>query len=258
MADTKENRKDMAEYMASAKVMDRCVGIVMDALHASGVKDNTLVIFTTDHGLAFPKMKGNLFDTGMGVALMMKLPGSSRQGEATDALVSHIDLFPTICDLIQVEKPNWLQGKSLLPILEGQMEEVNEHVFAEVSYHCGYEPMRAIRTKRYKYIEFFDDHDQLVLANIDDSFSKQFLLDHGYQAERRQKQMLFDLYLDPVERVNRMDDPAYTDILNDLKKRLHDWMKETSDPVLYGPVPKDEKGIINTLRCVSPSEEDFI
>ncbi|MFP4662762.1 MAG: sulfatase-like hydrolase/transferase, partial [Halanaerobiales bacterium] len=69
LTDTKENREDMAAFMASAKVMDDCVGKVIEALKESGLEDETFVIFTTDHGIAFPKMKCNLYDTGIGISL---------------------------------------------------------------------------------------------------------------------------------------------------------------------------------------------
>ena len=169
----------MAAFITSAKVVDRCVGIVMEALEQSGLKDETLVIFTTDHGIAFPKMKCNLYDTGTGVALIFNYPNNPAKGKAIDSLVSHIDVFPTICDMFNHEKPEWLQGNSMVPLFTGEKEEIREELFTEVTYHAAYEPMRAIRTKRYKLIKLFDDHDRYVPANIDDSLSKSLLVDNG-------------------------------------------------------------------------------
>jgi len=107
--DNQQNRQDMADYMASLGMVDECVGLVLDALEASGEADNTLFIFTTDHGLAFPRMKCNLQDTGIGISLIMKVPGNKRSEEACDGLISHVDIFPTICDLIGVSPPGWLR-----------------------------------------------------------------------------------------------------------------------------------------------------
>ncbi len=87
---------------------------MLDALDANGLSENTLVICTTDHGIAFPRMKGNLTDHGIGVMLIMRGPGGFTGGKVYDALVSHIDLYPTICDLLEIEHPSWLQGTSLL------------------------------------------------------------------------------------------------------------------------------------------------
>jgi N-sulfoglucosamine sulfohydrolase len=256
--DNAKNREDMAAYITSARIVDRCVEMVLNALTESGQEDNTLIIFTTDHGIAFPKMKCNLYDTGIGVSLIMAFPGNPCKGEALDSLVSQIDLYPTICDLLHIDKPSWLQGKSLMPLLEKRAEKIRDEIFAEVTYHAAYEPMRCIRTERYKLIRLFDDHDQFVPANIDDCLSKDFLLEHGFLEGVRDKEMLFDLYMDPVERVNVAGDVRYKDIYRDLSGRLEKWMQETNDPLLDGgKVPKPEGAVANKLSCISPKVNDF-
>lgn len=258
LADTKENRKDMAAFMASARVMDDCVGKVIKALKESELEDETFVIFTTDHGIAFPKMKCNLYDTGIGISLIIKYPGNKKTGEAVDALVSHIDLYPTICDLLKLEKPDWLQGNTILPLLEGKTDKIRDEIFSEVTYHAAYEPMRCIRTERYKLIRFYDYHSKVVMANIDDGPSKRFLMEYGLEDQLREREMLFDLYHDPVERVNLADDSGYYEVYQNLVKRLNEWMKDTNDP-LYGSgrVEKPEGAIVNKLECRQPGEENF-
>ena len=258
LADTKQNREDMAAFMTSARTADRCAGIVLDAIREAGLENNTLIIFTTDHGIAFPRMKCNLYDTGIGVSLIMKVPGlANSKGRVIDALVSQIDLYPTICDLAGIEKPDWLQGISLLPLLAGETERIRDHLFSEVTYHAAYEPMRCIRTERYKYIKLFDDYDGHVPANIDDSPSKSFLLDSGLLDEKRDREQLYDLYLDPTERVNRVADPAYKAVYEDLAAKLADWMKETSDPLLAGKVPLPPGGKANKRTSLSPRSGEF-
>jgi N-sulfoglucosamine sulfohydrolase len=254
MYDTPQNREDMAGFIASAAVVDRCVGIVWKALKESGQLDNTIFIFTTDHGIAFPHMKCNLYDTGIGVSLIMRVPGRAN-GQVVDSLVSQIDLFPTLCDLAGLDKPDWLQGTSLLPILDGSADEVRSELFAEVTYHAAYEPMRCIRTSRYKLIRLYDDsHDEFVMSNMDDGFSKRFVVEHGIRERRKPKEMLFDLYLDPVERENLIDDPAYQTIAAQLSESLHTWMKQTGDPLLDGaqvPFPVGAK--VNDRTDLNPS-----
>jgi arylsulfatase A-like enzyme len=149
-------RQDMAAFQASAQRLDQGVGAVLDALDAAGLAENTLVICTTDHGIAFPKMKCNLTEHGIGVMLIMRGPGGFTGGRVIDALVSQIDLFPTVCDLLSIDPPGWLQGKSLLPLIQGKTEQIRDEVFAEVTYHVAYEPQRAVRTQRWKYIRRFD------------------------------------------------------------------------------------------------------
>lgn len=257
MPDTKPNREDMAAYITSARIADRCVGEVLDTLKETGMDKETLVIFTTDHGIAFPKMKCNLYDTGIGVSLIIRHPQARFEGEAIDSLVSHIDLFPTLCDVLGLAKPEWLQGVSLLPLMEGTADKIRNEIFAEVTFHAAYEPMRCIRTDRYKLIRFFDDHTQQVLANIDDGYSKEFLLEHGFLEETREKEMLFDLYLDPSERINLVNHNKYQDIYIDLQTRLENWMRDTDDPLLLGKVKKPEKAKINKLESLSPRENNY-
>lgn len=253
MYDTPQNREDMAGFIASAGVADRCIGIVREALEQTGQWDDTIFIYTTDHGIAFPHMKCNLYDTGIGVSLIMHIPGMG-EGRVVDSLVSQVDLFPTLCDLLGLAKPDWLQGESMLPILKGDADEIRSELFAEVSYHASYEPMRCIRTKRYKLIRFYDNHDELVMPNIDDGFSKRFLVESGIRDRRRKKEMLFDLYLDPVERENLIDDPAYRAIAEELSEGLLSWMKRTGDPLLEGgQVPLPEGAWVNDRTDLNPN-----
>ncbi|MFS0723761.1 sulfatase [Paenibacillus sp. 1P07SE] len=256
MYDHPDNREDMARYMTSARVMDDSIGIVLDALAESGRTADTLILYTTDHGIAFPHMKSQLYDTGIGVSLIMKHPSFSRQG-AADALVSHLDVYPTLCEMIGLDKPAWLQGVSLLPVLTGAAEQVREEIYAEVTYHAAYEPMRCIRTPRYKYIRLFEDHGKHLAANIDDGLSKTFMMEHGLLEETRGQEMLFDLYLDPVERVNLIGRGDYAEIQQSLQDRLMRWMKLTGDPLLAGRVEKPAGARINKQSTLSPGERDF-
>lgn len=230
--DNKESRELMSQYLTSAKTADKCFGIVMSSLKESNLLDNTLVIFTTDHGLPMPHMKCNLLDTGIGVSLILKTPQGYSEGKALDALVSQIDIFPTICDLAGLNKPNWLQGNSLLPLLKNETESVRNELYAEVTNHVDYEPMRCIRTKRYKFIKFFNTQSRYLPNNIDNSNLKSFLINHGLLDMHRPSEMLFDLYLDPVERVNLIDNANYKDIKDELSHKLIQWMISTDDPLI--------------------------
>jgi arylsulfatase A-like enzyme len=256
--DTRQTREDMAAYMTSARVVDDCVGTVLDALRDAGLEQNTLVIFSTDHGIAFPHMKCNLYDTGIGVSLIMKFPEPMERKYARDALVSQIDLFPTLCDYLGLGQPDWLQGKSMMPLLEGKADQIREEIFAEVTFHAAYEPMRCVRTDRYKLIRFYDDH-AVVPSNMDDGTSKTFVLDHGLmQYAKREKEMLFDLYLDPVERVNLAKDEKYRAVYEDLSARLDRWMQDTNDPLLPdGRVAKPAGAVVNAIHSLSAKESVF-
>ena len=155
----------------------------------------------------------------------------------SDALVSHIDLFPTICDLIGISAPSWLQGKSLMPLIRGQANGVRDEIFAEINYHAAVEPQRAVRTQRYKYIRRFDGRTKPVFPNTDDSPGKELWLESGWQNREMPAERLYDLVFDPNEQGNLADHPEYLSILTDMRERLDRWMRETDDPLLQGKLP---------------------
>jgi arylsulfatase A-like enzyme len=230
------------------------MGAVLDALDANGLADNTLVICTTDHGIAFPRMKGYLTDHGTGVMLIMRGPGGFTGGHVCDALISHIDLFPTICDLLNIDYPSWLQGTSILPLLREEVEQIHDAIFAEVTYHAAYEPMRAVRTQRWKYIRRFDHHLGPVLPNCDDSLSKDVLIRHGWKERPRPLEQLYDLIFDPNEACNMANDLSVALVLEEMRTRLDDWMRDTNDPLLYGPVAPPPGAKLNDPEQLSPSD----
>ena len=228
--DTPRHRQDMANYIAMAQILDAKIGHVLDALDEAGIRENTLVIYTTDHGLAFPDMKCSLTDHGIGVALIMQGAGLFQGGRAIDAMVSHIDIFPTLCELLDIEPPAWLQGHSILPLLRGEAVAIRDEVFAEVSYHAAYEPKRAVRSERYKYIRRYDKRESPVLSNIDDGLAKSEWVEFGFAEQAPAPEQLYDTLLDPNERVNLIDDPDHAAILADMRARLDRWMRDTDDP----------------------------
>lgn len=249
LPDTPETRTDMAAYIAHARTLDRKMGVVFDALRDTGQWDNTLIICTTDHGIAFPRMKCNLEDHGIGVMLLMRAPDTGpMHGRAVHGLASQIDIVPTICDYCQVDPMAACEGVSLRPLLTGTAQTVRDEIFAEVNYHACYEPMRCIRTDRYKYIERCSDRERPVLPNCDDSLSKDVLLAAGWPAPR--PAMLYDTLLDPHESANRVDDPALAEVRDDLRARLRSWQERTADPILEGPIPPPDDAVFNDIDAV--------
>ncbi len=259
MYDCPETRQDMADFCASVQVVDKCLEKLVGVLRDRNLLDSTMIVFTTDHGIAFPRMKCTLYDNGIGVFMMIAFPDNPSKGEVSDALVSHYDLFPTFCDYLGVARPDWLEGNSLMPLLEKKTNRVRNEIFAEVTYHAAYEPKRCIRTERYKLIRNYDYHLSDVPANVDESLSKNFLYQHGYPRLRRQREYLFDLYLDPLERENLVGNADYGDVYDDLSIRLDDWMEKTHDPLFVHcyRVPKPVNALVNKRTCKSPRIDDF-
>lgn len=254
LPDTPETRQDMAAFKASARMLDHSIGTVLEALDAANLADQTLVICTTDHGPAFPAMKCNLTDHGMGVMLIMRGPGGFSGGRVCNALVSQIDLFPTICDLLEIEPPAWLQGQSMMPLIRADLEDINDEIFAEINYHAAYEPQRAVRTRRWKYIRRFEPSPGPVLPNVDDSLSKEVWLRHDWRERAIPTEQLYDLIFDPNEAHNLADDPSMATILEEMRGRLAHWMKTTADPLLRGPIVAPPGAEFNDPNGLSPSE----
>ena len=250
--DTPETRRDMACYKAAARKWDDAVGIVLEALDKTDLAGETLVICTTDHGIAFPYMKCCLNQHGCGVMLILRGPGGFEGGRACDALVSQVDLFPTLCELLEIDPPRWLQGVSLMPLIRGEADEVRDELFTEVTYHAAYEPMRSVRTKRYSYVRRFDGRDRPVLPNCDASPSKDVWLAAGWADRKPDEEALYDLVFDPVEVHNVAGDAARADVLADLRARLDRYMRDTDDPLLAGAVPIPDGAWVNDPDDLHP------
>lgn len=257
VADTPENRADWCCYMKSVAVADECVGRVVAAVDRAGLREDTLIIYTTDHGPAFPGMKCSLYDTGIGVSLIMSGAGLPR-GVCRSELISQVDIYPTLCRLAGIDIPDWCVGVDARPLIfDGK--PIRGEVFAEVTYHAAYQPMRAIRTKKYKYIRAFYDTEIQCYPNIDDSTPKNYLVNSPEFHWPMSPRMLFDVECDPVERVNLARDPAYSVILAELSAKLDCYMRETNDPLYVSrSVPLPSGAFANRMDGISPNEKDYI
>ena len=246
LPDTPEIREDVAAYKTSARSLDHGVGSVLNALHQTRLDERTLVIFTTDHGLAFPTAKASLLDRGIGVSLIIRGPAFTG-GRAIDELVSHIDIFPTVCEVAGIPTPPWALGRSLVPLVRGEEEPgARSEIFAELTYHAAYEPQRAMRTERYKYVRRFDDYPYPMLPNCDESPSKDAYLERGWAERPVARESLHDLFFNPGEGRNLIGEEAYASVLGDLRERLHRWMVDTDDPLLHGPIAPPVGARINS------------
>jgi arylsulfatase A-like enzyme len=200
-------------------------------------------------------MKCNLEDSGWGVSMILRGPGGFTGGKVCDAMISHLDVFPTLCDLTGIPHPAWLEGKSILPVIRGEVKEIHEEIFSEVTFHAAYEPKRAVRTQRYKYIRRFGSKHTPVLPNCDDGLSKSLWVEYGWKNMILPEESLYDLIFDPAEQHNLASDPVSAPILADMRSRLDRWMKSTNDPLLKGPVAPPHGSQINNPDGLSPREK---
>jgi N-sulfoglucosamine sulfohydrolase len=167
-------------------------------------------------------------------------------------------VFPTLCELAGIDRPDWLQGHSLLPLVSGtEAPGLRTEIFAELTYHAAYEPQRAIRTDRFKYVRRFDDFPTPVLPNCDDSPSKDAYLARGWAKRPVARESLHDLFFNPGEGRNLVGDPSYQPVLADLRARLQRWMEDTSDPLLEGPVAAPTGAQLNAQDQLSADEPTY-
>ncbi|MBS1369892.1 MAG: sulfatase [Lentisphaeria bacterium] len=252
--DIPECRLDWAAFSTMVRHVDRCFGQVIGALRRAALLDDTLLIVTSDHGPAFPGMKCTLSDNGCGVMLILRIPGVT-SGQVTDALTSHLDVYPTVCDWAGLPPPAWLEGESLLPLISGEKEALRDAVYGEISFHAAADMQRSVRTERYRYVRRFDPYEKTVLPNIDDGIIKRFLVANGEIAERPRipEEQLFDLYYDPAECHSLSDDPHYRAVLEELREKLDGWMRETGDPLRDGLLTVPVGAFLDRQDAIEPT-----
>lgn len=239
-------RQDLAEYYESLSRLDTGIGMILDDLAATGRADDTLVIFCSDNGRPFPGAKTNLYDPGLHLPLIVRAPG--RSGSVNRAMVSWVDIAPTILDFAGVAPPARypLSGTSLLPLL-GQVDAAGrDTVFASHDFHeiNQYYPMRSVRTRTHSYIlNLAHPLDYPIAGDVAGSPSWKAIaanpairLGKRTQAAylKRPAEELYDLARDPDELLNVIADPAYANILADLRLRLQAMRAATKDPWLAG------------------------
>jgi len=237
LPDVEDIRRDIASLNILVRRVDDKVGDILKAVDDADLRDDTLIVFTTDHGVAFPGAKATLFDPGIEVSMLIRGPGGFEGGKRIDMLLSNLDFAPTILDLCGIPIPTKMQGRSMLPVIRGESDRLHDWIFVEQTYHAAYDPLRGVRTERFKYIRSFEKRPFWFPPNVDGGFSKEVARRLGYFSKPRPSEMLFDLHADPIERENLAADPSYSDVLRKMRAILEDWMRRTADPLLKGYVP---------------------
>ena len=220
---------------------------------SGGVADNTIVIFMGDNGAALLRGKGTLYDLGLHVPLIVAGPGVA-SGASTSALISGIDIAPTVLELAGLTVPDTMSGKSFLSALRGEPYTGHEYIFGARVPHgtslpkstSAFDLSRTVFNERYKLI--YNTLWQLPYAPVDfgghpawkelQAMNQQGILPTKYEraffAEPRSMFELYDLQQDPNEFNNLSGDPDYADEEQHLKEELHEWMMVYQD---YLPLP---------------------
>ena len=250
IVDEAGSQEEFAGFQGLVHKLDTAVGLIRQGLEENGLAENTLLIFTSDHGIPFPRAKCSLYDPGLQVPLILWQKGASwMKGTVYDQLISNIDYLPTVLDFAGLDLPSNIQGRSFAPLLRSGPYEQNEVIFGEMTYHDYYDPRRCLRTRDFKLIvnftvaPFFMDPSQswrpkCVTVNPANP-------SYAYHPPVE----LYDLTNDSLEFDNLADDPSYASKQRELLDRLFTWMQATQDPLLEGvPVSPMHRKVWETLR----------
>ena len=268
--DTPTVRSDVADYYFEVERFDRELGELLDIVEAQGELENTLVVVTGDHGMPFPRCKGNLYDCGVHVPLAICWPKRVPPGRTVTDFVLLTDIAPTFLQAAGVAIPEQMTGRSLLPLLTGsgtgRVEAERDHVVvgrerhvpAQESDNPGGYPMRALRTDDYLYIRNFEPDrwpagtpeykkayfENSWLGDCDNSPTKTYLWNHREDRAMREKYDLSfakrpaeELYLladDPGELRNVAGQPEYAKLKQRLSEELTAQLIGARDPRILG------------------------
>jgi arylsulfatase A-like enzyme len=236
LPDTREVRGDLADFYGAIAAADAAVGRLLDTLAQTGLDASTWVVFFTDHGPAFPRAKSTLYDAGTGIGMIIRPPTSRAMAPRVyDELFSGVDVVPTLLGLLGLDVPADVDGVSHAGALlapDSQAEPVREQVYTTKTYHDSFDPIRAIRTKDYSYIENYAARALLDMP-LDIQESPSGLAVAPFVGGRRPQRELYDLRTDPTETTNLLagEHAGMDAIATDLAVRLHDWRQRTGDVI---------------------------
>ena len=247
LSDIPEVRAELAQYYQSISRLDRGVGHLISVLKEEGKLENTVVIYISDNGPAFPEAKTTLYEPGMNLPCIVRSPRHRNKGTTCDGLVTWADITPTILDFAGLHaEPDSFHGRSFTGIIDQQTPgNWREEIFASHTFHeiTNYYPMRVVRTKRFKFI-------WNIAWKLDYSFASDLWASASWQAAlrdnlksfgtrtvdqyiHRPRFELYDLEADPDEVVNLAGKPQYDGLVQELAEKLKDFQEKTRDPWLH-------------------------
>jgi arylsulfatase A-like enzyme len=258
LVDTEEMRDALAEYYTSVETLDANIGKFLSSLEKNGYRENTLIIYTSDHGPNFPFAKWCLYDEGMRVPVIATWPGVIEPDTTTHAMISLADIVPTVIEAAGGTAPDDIDGKSFVDVLKGQKKEHREFIFGSHTgnrrgypqWKANWSPARTIRTRTHKYILNLNPNYEFICHITGCRPDRQPAAYHPYwdswvrlaqtdeharlrveQFQHRPQHELYDLTNDPFEKENIADRPEHADLLKALQARLSDWRTEQGDTV---------------------------
>ncbi len=239
--DGKATRRDLASYYNEISRLDFYVGEVEKELERQGIADNTIIVFTSDNGRPFPRSKTRVYDSGMKTPFIIKWPAKIKPGERTKALVSIIDLAPTLLEAAGIKAGPTFQGRSFSKLFDDPQQEFRDYTFSEHNWHDYEAYERQVHTKRWLYLinmrpqfDAWGPADAVVspsMHELYESCQKGTLTDKQKDIflKPRPEEELFDCVKDPFQYLNLVNDPKMKGVKEKLSGVLAEWQAETGD-----------------------------
>ena len=255
LRDTPGTRAELAGLQGSARHVDEQFGRWLQAFRELGLEQNTLLIVTTDHGIAMPRAKCSVYEPGLQVALLLRHAGREgwHGGVVRNEMVSNIDVLPTILELAGIPVPANVQGRSFAPLLDGRAYTPNATIFGELTYHDYYDPQRSIRTETHKLIANFSTAPAFQDPSQQWRPMSDVVVPERPSSAYHPHLELYDLTVDPWEQTNLINRAECAPLRHQLARGLYQHMVETDDPLLRGAVTSPQhETTLNLLRDESP------
>lgn len=240
--DTPEQQRRVAGYYNEVRRVDVGVGLLLETVEDLGHSNDTLIILTGDHGPPFDRGKTTVYEGGVRVPFLVRWPGVSKPGRSA-AMVSTVDILPTILDATGVPGAVEMQGMSLRPVLENPDAQWRDYLVAEFHLHgAPWYPRRAIRDVRYKLIHNLLADSATPITGIDGDLAYETSREDRYDGTPIRDAFdiladppefeLYDLQEDPWEFRNLSAEAEHAGTLGRLQAALQDWRRATDDPLL--------------------------
>ncbi len=257
-------RGDLLDYANEVEWYDAHIGRAIQALEAKGLMDNTLIVITSDHGMPFPRIKGQIYEEGFHVPMIAYWKGVVQPGRTVEDFVSFPDVAPTFMEAAGLKPHEQMTGKSFLDVLRspksGQIDPARSHVLLGKERHdtgranedgtdLAY-PVRAIRTKEFLYVHNLQPerwpvcNPEFGLRNCDDSPTKEYLVnlkpgDAEYRFYEmsfgmRPEEELYQIQKDPHCMDNLAGNPEYAALKKQLREKMEAELTAQSDPRTLG------------------------
>jgi arylsulfatase A-like enzyme len=234
-------RREARRFHACLRYLDHHMGRLIDAVDRLGYRDNTVVIFTTDHGIAGPRGKGTLYDMGTELALLVRRPGLNAGGRTEDALLQNMDIAPTLLDIAEIAAPRSMHGRSFWPLTTGHSYTPHQRIFLQRNFHGTdiRDTMRACRTREHLYIlnlepDAEEEWRHTETPPLSGTYDRWFPEMWPPRERPRPREELYNVADDPRQVRNLADDPQHAVPLNLLAKHVRDHMQTTRDPAYDG------------------------